>query len=111
MSPHSCGRVSGTMEHAISEFSTVVAAKDQVSSDLGGEVAILNLRAGMYYGLDEVGARVWQLLQEPTIVGDIQATIAQEYEVEPTRARDDVLALLNHMADVGLIEVENGTSS
>jgi hypothetical protein len=99
------------MKHTVSELSTVVAAKDQVSSDLGGEVAILNMRAGMYYGLDKVGARVWQLLQEPTVVGDIQATIAQEYEVEPARARDDVLALLKHMADAGLIEVENEPSS
>jgi hypothetical protein len=99
------------MKHAVSELSTVVAARDQVSSDLGGEVAILNLRAGMYYGLDDVGARVWQLLQEPTVVGDIQATIAREYEVEPTRAREDVLALLKQMAEEGLIEVEDGSSS
>jgi hypothetical protein len=99
------------MKYTVSEFSTVVAAGDQVSSDLGGEVAILDLRAGMYYGLDDVGARVWQLLQEPTVVGDIQATIAQEYEVEPTRARDDVLALLENMVDAGLIEVENEPSS
>lgn len=99
------------MKHVLSEFSTVVAARDQVSSDLGGEVAILNLRAGMYYGLDDVGARVWQLLQEPAVVGDIQATIAQEYEVEPTRAREDVLALLKQMADEGLIEVDDGPSS
>ena len=99
------------MKYTVSEYSTVVAAGDQVSSDLGGEVAILNLRAGMYYGLDDVGARVWQLLQEPTVVGDIQATIAQEYEVEPTRVREDVLALLNQMADEGLIEVENEPSS
>jgi hypothetical protein len=99
------------MKHTVSQLSTVVVARDQVSSDLGGEVAILNMRAGMYYGLDEVGARVWQLLQEPTVVGDIQATIAQEYEVESTRARDDVLALLTQMADAGLIEVENEPSS
>ena len=99
------------MKHDLSEFSTVVAANDQVSSDLGGEVAILNLRAGMYYGLDDVGARVWQLLQEPAVVGDIQATIAQEYEVEPARARKDVLSLLKQMADEGLIEVDDGPSS
>jgi hypothetical protein len=99
------------MKYTVSEYSTVVAAGDQVSSDLGGEVAILNLRAGMYYGLDDVGARVWQLLQEPTVVGDIQATIAQEYEVEPTRVREDVLALLNQMADEGLIEVNDEPSS
>jgi hypothetical protein len=50
------------MNRELSERSTVVAVRDQVSSDLGGEVAILDLTGGMYYGLDAVGARVWELV-------------------------------------------------
>jgi hypothetical protein len=53
------------MKSAGSRHSIVVATKDQVSSDLGGEVAILDLKAGVYYGLDTVGARIWNLIQEP----------------------------------------------
>jgi Coenzyme PQQ synthesis protein D (PqqD) len=99
------------MKRVISESSTVVAARDQVSSDLGGEVAILNLSAGVYYGLDNVGARVWELLREPRVVDDIQATIEQEYDVEPVRARHDVLALLQQLADEGLLEVRGELSA
>ncbi|CAN5807355.1 hypothetical protein BH23ACT11_BH23ACT11_01060 [soil metagenome] len=95
------------MNSEISERSTVAAARDQVSSDLGGEVAILNLDAGMYYGLDEVGGRIWELVQEPRVVRVIQSTIAEEYEVEPARAERDVLALLHQLVDEGLIEVKN----
>ena len=40
----------------MSRDSIVVSAKDQVFSDLGGKVAILDLKVGVYYGLDEVGA-------------------------------------------------------
>lgn len=97
------------MKSVISERSTVVAVKEQVSSDLGGEVAILNLDAGMYYGLDEVGARIWQLVQEPKVVKEIQATILEEYDVEPARGERDVLALLQDLANEGLIEVRDGT--
>ena len=50
------------MNGKVTEHSTVVAVQGQVSSDLGGEVAILDLNAGMYYGLDEVGVRVWDLV-------------------------------------------------
>ena len=91
----------------VSKNSTVVAAKNQVSSDLGGEVAILDMNRGVYYGLDEVGARIWELIQRPTAVGEIHTTIIEEYDVESARAERDVLALLQQLADEGLVEVKD----
>ena len=95
------------MASTVSQRSTVVAAKDQVSSDLGGEKAILDLKAGKYYGLDGVGARVWDLIQEPRAVGDIRNALLEEYEVAPERCEHDLLALLQRLADEGLIEVRH----
>jgi hypothetical protein len=97
------------MENEVSERSTVVAVNHQVSSDLGGEVAILDLDAGMYYGLGDVGARVWELAQKPKTVEEIQNRILHEYEVDPASGRHDVLALLQQLANKGLIEVKNET--
>ena len=91
----------------VSGDSTVVAAKDQVSSDLGGEVAILDLKAGVYYGLDAVGARIWSLIQEPRTVNEIRDILLEEYEVEPERCERDLLVLLRRLADEGLVEVRN----
>ena len=84
-----------------------MAAKDQASSDLGGEVAILDLKAGVYYGLDAVGARIWSLIQEPRTVNEIRDILLEEYEVEPEHCERDVLALLRRLADEGLVEVRN----
>ena len=83
-----------------------MAAKDQASSDLGGEVAILDLKAGVYYGLDAVGARIWSLIQEPRTVNEIRNILLEEYEVEPERCERDLLVLLQRLADERLIEVE-----
>ena len=91
----------------VSGSSTVVAAKDQVSSDLGGEVAILDLKAGMYYGLDAVGARIWSLIEEPRTVNEIRDILLKEYDVEPERCERDLLALLRRLADEGLVEVRS----
>jgi hypothetical protein len=91
----------------VSGDSTVVAAKDQVSSDLGGEVAILDLKAGVYYGLDAVGARIWSLIQEPRTVNEIRNILLEEYEVEPERCERDLLVLLQRLATEGLVEVED----
>lgn len=99
------------MKQEISERSTVVAAKDQVSSDLGGEVAILDLAGGVYYGLDEVGARIWELIQEPIVVDQIQATMVEEYAADRTRVSRDVLAFLQRLADEELVEVTDEVSA
>ena len=99
------------MKREISERSTVVAAKDQVSSDLGGEVAILDLAGGVYYGLDEVGARIWELIQEPIVVDQIQATLVEEYAADRTRIRRDVLTFLQRLAEEELVEVTDEVSA
>ena len=95
----------------ISDRSVVVVAKDQVSCDLAGEAAILNVKSGVYYGLDPVGARIWTLMQEPRAVAEIQNAIASEYEVEPERASRDLVGLLEKLLAEGLIEVKDNTAS
>jgi|SRR5215217_95141 len=89
------------------ESSRVVATREQVSTDLGGEVAILNLKKGAYYGLEDVGARIWSLLQEPITVGEIRNILVSEYEVEPDRCERDLIALLQRLADEELVEVRD----
>ncbi len=96
------------MDHAFSENPIVVATKEQVSCDLGGESAILNLKNGVYYSLDPVGARVWNLLQEPRSVQEVCETLLGEYDVEPQRCESDLHALLEKLLGEGLIEVRNG---
>ena len=95
------------MKKQVSVDSTVVASDGQVSSDFGEEVAILDFKAGVYYGLDDVGARVWQLVQEPKKVREIRNALLEEYEVEPDRCERDLIALLRSLAGDQLIEIKN----
>ena len=99
------------MKRTLSASSTVLAARDQVFSDLGGEVAILHLKAGVYYGLEAVGARIWSLIQEPKTIAEIRDILVSEYEVEPNRCESDLIKLLQILKDEGLIEARDGTST
>jgi Coenzyme PQQ synthesis protein D (PqqD) len=99
------------MTKTISDRSVVVATKDQVSCDLAGEVAILNVKSGVYYGLDPVGARIWNLMQEPREVVEIQNTITGEYDVDPEQCSRDLMSLLQKLLAEGLIEVKAGSGS
>jgi hypothetical protein len=83
----------------------IKVAKDQVSADLKDEVVILNLKNQEYCGLNPVGARIWQLIQEPTTVAAVRDKILEEYEVDADRCERDLLAVLEELRGQGLIEV------
>jgi hypothetical protein len=83
----------------------IAVTKEQVSCDLAGEAAILNLKNGVYYGLDPVGARIWNLIQEPRTFGELRDTMLGEYDVEPGRLEGDLRTLLGELAEQQLVEI------
>lgn len=93
----------GPVDKIISPGSVIVASKDQVSCDLEGEAAILNLKDGVYYGLDEIGAAIWKLVQQPRPFAEIRDAILSEYEVDSRNCERDLLALLSDLAACGLV--------
>jgi len=95
----------------ISRSSVVVACEGNISCDLAGEAALLDFKSGTYYGLDEVGARIWKLIAEPRVVGDICGTIVAEYDVEADVCERDVIALLGELIARGLVESGDGAAS
>ena len=91
----------------ISISSIIIAEKDPVTSEMADEVAILDPKSGMYFGLDHVGARIWELIQEPIAVKDIRNTILSEYDVDVERCERDLFVLFREMSSKGLIEVRD----
>jgi sulfur transfer complex TusBCD TusB component (DsrH family) len=89
----------------IPDTATVVVAGELLHSAFGAETVILSLEDGVYYGLEEVGARIWELLQRPIQVSAIRDALVAEYDVDPERCRRDLLALLQDLAARGLVEV------
>jgi len=85
--------------------SLVQASPAQVSCDLGGEAAILNLDTGTYYGLDPVGARIWSCLSTPHTVAELRDRVLAEYDVDAARCEADLVALLDSLAAAGLVLV------
>jgi len=89
----------------LSEGTIIVASQEQVSCNLGAEAAILNLKNGVYYGLDPVGARVWNLLQQPRTVAELRDILAAEYDAEAARLESDIRDLLSRLAENQLVEI------
>lgn len=80
---------------------------DVVSCALGDEVVLLALDSGVYFGLEGVGVRVWEMLAGGAdSARGIWSSLVAEYDVEPARCWGDVLRFLEEMHNRGLIRLE-----
>ncbi len=62
----------------VSDCSIVVLSKEQISVDLDKEAVILNMKSGVYFGLDAVGIRIVNLIRKPMAVKEIRDIIMKE---------------------------------
>lgn len=83
-----------------------IAVSDQVSTNLEDETVILHLKDGIYFGLNHVGTRIWNLLEVQRTVGEIRDILIEEYEAEPVRVEEDLIELLKDLYARGLIEIK-----
>lgn len=90
----------------------MVTLRDRVSAPahvlvrfLDRESVLLNLETEQYFGLDETGTRMWQLVTgSPNIDAAYQDLLA-EYDVEPELLRDNLTELLGRLVENGLLQV------
>lgn len=85
---------------------TIRIADDVVFRDLAGEAVILNLTTGIYFGLDEVGTRMWHLIAEYGSTEKVIEVLLAEYEVEEEQLRQDVDDLIRQLTDKGLVKTD-----
>lgn len=76
---------------------------DALFRELRGGAVALNLQTGQYYSLNEVGTRMWELLQEEGSEDAAVSAIVEEYDVDPEQAAQDLNRLLQELQESGLI--------
>jgi hypothetical protein len=75
---------------------------------LGEEVVVLDLASGSYYGLNPVGARIWQLMGEGKTLAEICEQMLPEYDVSRHELEHDALKLAKNLESYGLITLTTG---
>jgi hypothetical protein len=74
-----------------------------ICRELSGETVLLHLESGVYYGLDAVGTRVWQLIMQGRTIATVCDTMIEEYAVAPDVLRADVTRLVGELRDRGIV--------
>jgi hypothetical protein len=83
---------------------TIRATKEQISNPLPSGAVILNLGSGVYYTLNEVGAFLWGLLQEPRTIQNLHDAVMDEYEISSEQCSADISTFIQEMLNAQLIE-------
>lgn len=72
--------------------------------ELAGEAILLHQGTGKYYGLNEVGTRMWMLVAEHGALRPAYAQLLAEYDVNEEQLRRDFLTLIDDLTYHGLVE-------
>lgn len=75
--------------------------------EIAGESVLLDLASESYFGLDEVGTRMWAALTATASIESAYRALLDEYEVEPEQLRADLASFVHQLADAGLIEIHD----
>ncbi len=87
-------------------FSDRVRLPDDVLiSALQSESVMLNLESERYFGLDEIGTRILSLLSTSDSIEAAYELLLEEYDVDGEVLRQDLLSLVEKLAEQGLVEI------
>ncbi len=78
---------------ALSLDDSLTIAPDVVWRELADEAVILSMATGHYFGLNDVGVRMWQLIRERGSLRRVFEGLLDEFDVEHRRLESDLLTL------------------
>ncbi|MBU1171142.1 MAG: PqqD family peptide modification chaperone [Proteobacteria bacterium] len=93
------------MKEKISIKSHTILSKnpDHISTGLDGETVLMSIQNSKYYGMDAIGSRIWDLLENGVSFHDLQTTLQQEFAGDPNRIKEDMMRFLGQLSQENLI--------
>jgi len=74
-----------------------------ITSKMDGETVMMSINNGEYYGLDTIGSRIWELIENPISVENLIAKLRCEYDIEIAQCEHDTTIFLQQMANKNLL--------
>jgi len=75
------------------------------SREFDGETVMMNESLENYFGLDEIGTRIWQLLKEQLSLTELCQKLTEEYDVEPKQCLADITPFIEELLKDNMLVV------
>jgi hypothetical protein len=79
-----------------------------LTREIDGEMVLLDLASETYYGLDDVGTRIWTALVEHGSLPKARQALIDEFDVAPAMLDRDLARLLDELEGHGLVAIRHG---
>ena len=95
------------MPTPIEQHTLITRDQTPVTADMDGELVMMSIERGNYYGLGEVGSEIWRLLETPLRVSELTHILQEQYEVDATTCSADIITFLEQLHNEGLITLND----
>lgn len=83
---------------------TISRSSEAIGTEIDGEIVVINIEDGKYFGLDAVGSEIWRRLEEPKRVDALCAELKAHFEGDPATIEREALAFLDQLSDSKLLQ-------
>ena len=90
----------------ITDETLVKRNPEMLASEIDGEKVMMSMDKGEYFGLNQVGSRIWELIEEEIEVNGLIDKMLEEFDVEASECKEDVIGFLNELNEKGLIIIK-----
>ena len=91
--------------HNIGQQSSICRNPELLSVEMDGDLVMMSIETGSYFGVSGIGPHIWQLLETPRNFADLVENVCAEFEVDSETASADLLGFLEKLSENGMIEV------
>jgi Coenzyme PQQ synthesis protein D (PqqD) len=82
----------------IADATMISRSPSVLIEEVDGEIVMLSIERGRYFGLDHIGSDIWKRIEPPCSFATLIDGLAADYEADRATIVSDVQSLLGHMA-------------
>ncbi len=90
---------------AIAEFTVISRSPAVLAAEVDGEIVMMSIEQGRYFGLDDIGSDIWKRIEQPCSFAALVDALAADYEADRGTIAADVTALLARMAEQDVVRL------
>jgi len=90
---------------AIADATVISRSPSVLTAEVDGEIVMMSIEQGRYFGLDDIGSDIWKRLEPPCSFADLIDKLVAVYDADRARIAADVRALLGRMAAQDVVKL------
>ncbi|MCW3847397.1 PqqD family peptide modification chaperone [Sphingomonas sp. LB-2] len=88
---------------ALDPSAPLVRSPDIIASEVDGELVLISIQDGKYFGLDPIGSEIWRLLEQPHTPAAVCETLQSQFDGDAAEIEGDAMEFMAELASHALL--------